>query len=621
MRTTLVAAAAALVLAPVMVPTAPADTPGAKAQAVAPAIAEGPAGRVPINGPWVVHTDRLDHGLAKGWQTGAFDGDQETVPYAPDAGVVTGAAGLRNFRGNIAWYRTTIAAPADGVYALHFESVHHKATVWLDGRRLGEHTGVYLPFEFRIPLTAGQPHTLVVRADWRGPYAQKRAAWHRTWFNFGGINREVTLRPVGASDLTGPTFRTRLRDGLALVDVSVHVHNYAADRAITVQGTLVHGDQRIPVTFPSQVIRHNGSHIVRAEAAVPDPALWAPGSPNLYDLELSVPGEATYTTKVGLRELTWDGPRLFLNGQRIFLRGASIQEDVRGRGDALTPADMDTLVSQLKSIGANATRSQHPLNPALLERLDAAGILVWLGIGPVDAPGAWTSKTPKLQGQSRGRVRQNYLQAQTHPSVIAWNLANEVAGNGHPGGQAAFISQMARELHDRDPGRLVALDVWGAHPPKVAGPMYDDIDAIGATNYVGWYEDTYARGTRLADAIKGKVRLFERVFHGKVLAITEFGAEASARNATDLPGGYGFQARLLGLHIRTYKAFDGLSGALVWDLRDFAVSPAFAGGSIRKFVKAITITRGLNQKGLLTYSGRPKPAAAVVRREFLALGR
>ncbi len=51
-------------------------------------------------------------------------------------------------------------------------------------------------------------------------------------------------------------------------------------------------------------------------------------------------------------------------------------------------------MGELKAIGANAARAQHPLDPALLERLDAAGILVWQGIGPVEGAGNWYSSTP-----------------------------------------------------------------------------------------------------------------------------------------------------------------------------------------------------------------------------------
>ena len=49
--------------------------------------------------------------------------------------------------------------------AVAFESVNHRATVWIDGRLVTRHTGVYLPFEARTRLAAGR-HTLVVRADW-----------------------------------------------------------------------------------------------------------------------------------------------------------------------------------------------------------------------------------------------------------------------------------------------------------------------------------------------------------------------------------------------------------------------------------------------------------------------
>src|SRR5947207_13878919 len=58
----------------------------------------------------------------------------------------------------------------------------------------------------------------------------------------------------------------------------------------------------------------------------------------------------------------------------------------------------------------------------------SAGILVWQGVGPVDAPGAWTSRTPVQQRRALRRVRLNVLQERLHPSVVAWNLANEVAG-------------------------------------------------------------------------------------------------------------------------------------------------------------------------------------------------
>jgi hypothetical protein len=599
------------------------------AQAQAPPTLTGPApvdvggatGRVALAGPWTLRGDRTTRAATRAWQAGAFDGSTIAVPDVPNADRITGQAGMRSMQGSVGWYRTTFSVPRDGQYAIRFESVNHRASVWIDGKKLGDHTGEYLPFELDATLSAGRPHRLVVRADWRDPERMKIEGWHRTWFNFGGINREVTIRPLTASDLKSPSVRTRLAGSTAHVDVSVVIHNRAATRAITVHGSLAHGAASYPLDFPPVTVPAGGDQRVATSVDVPHAALWAPGSPNLYELQLQVPGESGYATRTGLREISRRGTELLLNGKPIILRGASIHEDAKGRGDALTGADMDLLVDDLKAIGANATRSQHPVSPALLERLDAAGIMLWQGVGPVDAPGSWTSKTRRLREQARRRVRTTLAQAQTHPSIFAWNLANEVAGDGHPGGQASYIDDMAKELHRRDPGRLVGLDVWGAHPPKKAGGlMYRHIDAIGDTNYIGWYEDNGDSPSALKRAMRSHIALFKRVFPGKVLIVTEFGAESNGRNPTHAPGGFDFQADLLRRHIDTYRQIPGLSGMLVWNLRDFAVSPRFAGGSIRSQVPGIKLVRGLNQKGLWTYGNRPKPAVAVVRDAFARVG-
>jgi hypothetical protein len=558
----------------------------------------------PLSGPWTVHVG--------GSATGAGSRSVE-LPYVANANGFTGRHGLVSYRGNVAWYRKRFTVPDDGPYVIRFESVHHRATVWIDGHLERHHTGAYLPFEVRTNLKANKTHTLVVRADYRDPTAMKHAGWHRSWFNFGGIDRPVTIRPAGPSDIVSPGLRTHLTDdGAAIVDVWARIHNRAATRAITVTGAL--GDT--PLRFAPVTVPAGHERTVRTQVRVGDPRLWGPGHPELYDLSLEVPGEATWAGRVGLREIRRDGSKLLLNGARLVLHGASIQEDSPGHGDGLTGADMDRIVARLVRIHANATRSQHPLSPQLLTRLDAAGILVWQEVGPVDSPGNWEEGTPHRRAVARRRVRTSVDQLQSHPSILAWNLGNEVAGQGHSGGQAAFIDGMARELHRTDPGRLVALDIWGTHAPHAPGRMYRHIDVLGLTNYTGWYDHTYASQALIASVIRSNVAALRRVFPTRAIVVSEFGAEANGLNARFRPGGYDFQARLLATHLRTYASIPWLSGELVWTLNDFAVSPLFLGGSINGIVPDIQLVRGLNQKGLFTYSGRPKPSAAVVARAF-----
>jgi len=606
-----------------------APTPALSA-AEQPWVHEGPTSRIALREGWVRRLDPNDHGYNHDWQNGGFVGTTVSVPNDANPRPITGAAGVQNFKGSIAWYRTQFTVPTNGVYELDFQSVDQHATVWIDGTQVGNpHVGTYLPFALRFQTAAG-PHTLVVRADYRDPAAQSAAGFHRTWFNFGGINGEVTLRPVGAVDLSNPTIHTRLApasDGSveAVVRVSVRVENNGDARALTPSGSLHPLDGSggdVTINFPSMDLAAGQSLTASAVVTIEHPKLWSTSAPALYQLSLQADGASDYQLDVGLRELTTTADHhMLLNGQPLVLRGASIQEDARGRGDALTPADQDSLVSELRTLNANATRSQHPLDPALLEKLDAAGIVVWQGIGPVDASGNWASNTPALELLAEERAKTTVRQAQAHPSIIAWNLANEVGDNGHRGGQIPYVENIADWIHTNDPGRLVALDVWGPHPPKVAGPIYAHVDVIGETDYLGWYEGPLDdRPVALAAAIRHRLGYLHSIFPAKVLIVTEFGAEANSLNGTaSAPGGYNYQSHNLVTHIKTYETVPFLSGMLVWDLRDFAVAPTFAGGSIRRLVPNIKLVKGLNQKGLINYVGSPKPAFNVVKNQFATL--
>ena len=219
---------------------------------------------------------------------------------------------------------------------------------------------------------------------------------------------------------------------------------------------------------------------------VAEPALWSPAQPEpLRRSRWRSASESSYAARVGLRQLTWHGGHVYLNGQRLLLHGASIQEDARGHGDALTPADEDTIVGELQAIDANAVRSQHPLDPALLERLDAAGILVWQGVGPVEGAGNWYSTTPRLLAEAEQQARTAVLAGELHPSIFAWNLVDEIAGNGRDSAEVAV--RRSRSPTGCTPATRGAWSAWtcGATIRRRARRARStaDVDAIAETDY------------------------------------------------------------------------------------------------------------------------------------------
>jgi hypothetical protein len=575
----------------------------------------GPNGSAPVTlTRWRYRSDAQNRGIAAGWADGDWGAGVVRLPHSPNANAHSGAAGRRAYAGSVGWYAREIDAPVDGRYALRFESAHFRAQVYVDGQLLRRHVGAYEPFSARAQLRAGR-HTVAVRVDWRNPQRQADEDWQRAWFNYGGLHRPVTLSRVGPAELGALRVRTRVGGGgQARVDVTVRVRNSLAPRRLQVTGSLVRGGTSIPLRFGARQVPRDNSRAALASVVVPAAALWSPEHPDRYELRLAVPGEASIRRMVGLRELTWDGDGLYVNGEPLVLRGAALPADARGHGDALTPRDEQGLIDGLRSVGANATRSQLPLARSMLERLDAAGILVWQEIGPWEPAGRWRAGTPAAIDAVSDRALRAAEEGQPHASILAWTLTNEAPGQGHPG-QQRYVARTARRLHAFDPGRPVAADLWGSRIPSSDGPLFAELDAIGVTDYIGWYEGPATARAQNALASE-RIAQLRAVFPDKPLVITELGAAGSPRTPGTAFGGLRYQARLLARRIRALGDEPGLSGIIVWALRDYALRPDFSGGSIAERRPNLRLAPGLNEKGLYDFAGRPKPALAAVRRAF-----
>jgi len=566
---------------------------------------------------WRYRVDLDNRGRDRGWGRGDFGGRNVRVPYSPNAKAYRGVAGKHAYDGAVGWFATSFTAPVAGRYAVRFESAHHKATVFVDGQAVRNHVGAYEPFTARVKLGRGR-HRIAVRVDWRGPVRQADSGWARGWFNYGGLNRPVTLMRLGRSELGALTVRTRLRGGRrrARVDIGVRVRNRESARSVRLRGTISRAGHTIgSLEFPVARIGRSTSRALRASVTIDGAELWSPGSPALYDLRIDVPGEASLRRRIGLREIGWDSARLRLNGKPLTLRGVALPPDTRARGDALRPADEARIVADLRATGANATRTQLPLSESMLARLDAAGILIWQEIGPWEPGGRWRFETPSQLQAAHDRVLRVAEAEQASPSVLAWTLTNEMTGNGRPA-QQQYVRRAARALRELDPTRPVAADLWGRVLPNQPGGMFDDLDALGVTDYIGWYEGLDLDQTGQAAKAGERLARLRSLFPDKPLVVTELGAAGTSRVGGGAFGGLGYQAAVLSRRLRGLLREPGADGVIIWNLRDYALRPDFRGGSVLDLRPGLRLTPGLNEKGLYDFAGRPKPALGAVRRVF-----
>ena len=162
-------------------------------------------------------------------------------------------------------------------------------------------------------LAAGA-HTLVVRADWRDPAAMKADAWHRTWFNFGGINRPVSIRALGRQRARRAVDRHRLDGTDAVVDVAgrrAQPRRPADDRRARHAGGRCAALRRRSISAAARAPR------VRARVRIARPSLWEPGHPTLRRCASRSPARRASPRASACASCAGRGGRLELNGAAL----------------------------------------------------------------------------------------------------------------------------------------------------------------------------------------------------------------------------------------------------------------------------------------------------------------
>ena len=175
------------------------------------------------------------------------------------------------------------------------------------------------------------------------------------------------------------------------------------------------------------------------------------------------------------------------------------------------------------------------------------------------------------------------------------------------------MQSLTRWLHAHDPTRMVAVDVWGDHPPAHPGALYRGVDAIAETDYSGWYDNPHNSPAAVSAEISRRLSAMQRTFAGRVLVISEFGAESNGLNPGGSPGSYSFQSSLLARHIRAYAADPQLSGMFVYLLRDYPLVPTFEGGSIHGVLPAPAPDRRAQPEGAVHLRRAPQAGGRLGR--------
>jgi beta-glucuronidase len=487
------------------------------------------------------------------------------------------------------WYRKTFdyqSKPSTRLF-LYFGAANYEAIVYLNGEKLGSHTGGYTPFAFEITgKTRGKGNSVVVKVDDKR-HREDVPTVNTDWWNYGGLTRGVSLVEVPE------TF---------VEDYFVQLKKGSTD---TIAGWVkLNGPrprQQVSIRIPEAEVSASVSTDANGYAALSVPAkltLWSPENPKLYDVTIASDTDSV-RDRIGFRTIETKGTDILLNGKSVFLRGVSIHEEAPFRtGRAYSPEDARTLLGWAKELGCNFVRLAHyPHNENMVREADRLGLMVWS-----ETPVYWTIlwENPETLANAGNQLAESIARDKNRASIVLWSVANET-----PVGDArtAFIRKLAAQVRSLDATRLVTAALLHHNDGGAAqgdtdlidDPLGADLDVLGCNEYIGWYDGLPDKADHMA----------YKTIYTKPLIMSEFGADA-------LYGLHGdpltrwteeYQENVYRHQVGMLSRIPFLRGTSPWVLMDFR-SPRRTLPDIQDF---------FNRKGLVSVRGGKKKAFYVMQ--------
>lgn len=365
----------------------------------------------------------------------------------------------------VCWYRRTIEVKSlrKEQLWLNIEGAMNIADVWVNGIHCTHHLGGYLPVVVDLTkhLHKGK-NTIAVRLDNNdskitGPRPLKKLDF--MWY--GGLYRNVTLIRKGEVAITNPFIDTTPAEGgvfvtydrackdFAEVNITTSVENDGKKkRAVTVVNRLLDGEKVVSESRTTKELAAGSRAAIKAKIEVKNPRLWSPQSPSLYTLQTSV--EISGKTvdrecrKIGIRSIEIRDKELFVNGEKVFLRGVNRHQCHPYIGYALTDNAQVRDAVRIKEAGFDFVRLSHyPQSSAFLRACDSLGIFV---LNCIYGWQYFNKKEPKFREFCYQQTRDMVRRDRNHPSILAWEASlNETKQ------PADFIAENHRLVHEEYP--------------------------------------------------------------------------------------------------------------------------------------------------------------------------
>ncbi|MCU0748206.1 MAG: hypothetical protein MUF13_01530 [Akkermansiaceae bacterium] len=392
-----------------------------------------------------------------------------------------------------AWYQREIEIPQDWKnqrVVLFLERPRWESVVWLDDRRVGSARSLVAPHEFELGLLEPGRHRLSIRLDNRqivrdekenGNMPNAHAISDALGSTWNGIAGRIELRATPQVWLADVQAFPNVGD--KSVRFKVQIGNLTGKPG---DGTLSAGDRKMPVSWDA-----DGGYAEIIVPLGPDAMTWDEFQPHLHTLKVSLASPAGPHEKeirFGLREVTWRGKDLLVNGRVVNLRTTHFGLDFPLTGYPATDVESwKQIIRRCQEFGLNGIRFHSCCPPeAAFAAADELGFYLQAECGlwaPFYKDGTFTryleEETPLLL-----RAYGN------HPSFLLFSPANEPSGR-----YTEVTPQWAKHWYGIDPRRLYSAGTGWNRPEQVfGGAQVAGLVRFGKgelRNSTGWFGEDF----------------------------------------------------------------------------------------------------------------------------------
>ncbi|OZB99089.1 glycoside hydrolase family 2 [Paenibacillus sp. XY044] len=431
------------------------------------------------------------------------------------------------------YYRTTFSYPTPQtnrrVY-LVFKGVDYEAAVYVNGKCVGMHEGLFAPFEFDITPLLEATNVLVIevkndypmmgvggtRLDGDKMYAATGPGWDDPVYGWhhcppgAGIYNRVYLEERSELFVDDIFVRPDPENGSfeAWIDVTNTTAGLieGAELTIDVYADNFEGTGLPDICFPIHYTGP-GSNNYRYKIDFESARLWEPDDPCLYRVRVSLRHEGQLLDVkdrcFGMRSFRLDESEelkgsLRLNGRKVMLRGANemghLQQCVmQGNEEQLID---DILIAKLANMNFYRI-TQRPVQEEIYDAMDRLGMM-----NQCDLPAFSYIRRSKFSEAVRQAGEMERL-VRSHPSVIMASLINEPSrpakrGKGHRhlyrDELEAFFVSARNAITIENPDRVIKNAEGDYDPPTEAGLSDVHCYTMWYTNHMISFGELYKGG-------------------------------------------------------------------------------------------------------------------------------